>query len=209
MPDIKEEKKTAKVPYRYVCNYCGKQNSGVLGIQYVPGEGEDGREGLYEEINGKNRVISDYRTGLREGREFTYSAFSGRVKGEHPDHLGMFGDAVCAECGKKQVWSVDHSANTSKAGCIIPAAGVILGCGFLGAASALGTGTAAAILAGAGVALIVAGIILSTVISKKSLEKHLKQLLQEPNDPEKLPVLDFPDTGIPEEEVVAKFATTI
>ena len=218
---------TGKVPYHFVCNYCGRRNNkeqtvlgsaskSFRGAYYGSAAGTvldfqlgiEAQADMLKNVETLKETIRDYGEGLREGRTFRYSPLSPyTLKGEHPDHLSL--DATCMYCGKKQAWSTDPTTGTTVKGCLLTVLGFLLffGCCF-GAASldANDGGTALGVF---GLAVFIGLFVLSQVLSKRRLRKNQALINAEPNDPDKLPVLgsegadaEEPDrAGLPDEQL--------
>lgn len=199
---------TGKVPYHFVCNYCGRRNDkvqetsgaaskSIRGAYYGNAEGTamdvqlgiEAQANLLKNIKTLEERIRDYSEGVREGRTFRYSLSPPpTLKGEHPDHLSM--DATCAYCGKKQAWSTDPTTGTSAKGCLITVLGFLLFFACLFGATSL-DGSGAAVLGVFGFAVLIGSYVLSQVLSKRRIRQNQSMINAEPNDPDKLPVLDL------------------
>ncbi len=70
------------------------------------------------------------------------------------------------------------------------AAGLLLGFGGLGAAAAIGSGPAATVIGFLGGVFLISGLVLLAVLQKRRIKKNQSAIAAEPNDPNKLPVLD-------------------
>lgn len=193
----------AKVPYHFVCNYCGKRNDKVqefegAGISTLRGSHSsasfgmemkldtEARDDLVKRIKFADSKIKDYGEGLKQGRMFSYSLDS-TLKGEHPDHLNglVVHDATCTYCGKKQAWSIDPAEGTTNLGCLILFIALsLMGLGIL--LGALGS------IVGAVLFISAVGVFaLNYILPKRKLKANQAKIAAEPNDPDKLPVLDL------------------
>ncbi len=199
---------TGKIPYHYICNYCGMRNDKSAQISAEASEAYRGA--IYSVPSGslidtlldskamnvlKTRItqleeqIRDYGCGVREGRTFRYSLLDSELKGTHPDHIDEALDGVCAFCGKKQAWAMNPTARTTSLTVLTVLLGLVLGFGNLGIAAAIGSGLVASLFGGLGILCFIAGIVLTIILPKRRIKKNHLSIAQEPNDLEKLPVL--------------------
>ena len=198
-----------KVLYHFICNHCGMRNDKVAqisadaqaayrGAAYgnMAGSVLDMRLGnqamnsLNARIAQLGEQICDYGCGLREGRTFRYSLFDNELKGAHPDHIDAALDGVCTHCGKKQAWAMNPTEGTTLIIYLSVASGLLLGFGGLGAAAAIGSGAAATVIGFLGIVFLISGLALIAVLPKRRIKKNQLAIAAEPNDPNKLPVLD-------------------
>lgn len=202
---------TVRVPFHFTCNYCGRRNDQVLDVSGGAAESRRGafygdasgthmdlqltaeaEADLLKELQGIDSRIQKYGERLREGKPVG----EGRKEGLFSGCLLEFHDVTCAYCGKKQAWgSVPESSKVSLGGCLIPLVSLFLGFAFFGAAAAIGTGIAAAVIGILGFAVLIGGLVFSAVLSKRKSGQSRTDASEEPNDPDNLPVLDVQDIG--------------
>ena len=205
---------TVKVPYHFICNYCGKRNDKVQEItgetnRTVSGVHSGGvspgmerefnaavKDDLVSKIKSIDSKIKDYGEGLKDGRTFSYSFLLSELKGEHPDHIGfdMLSDATCIHCGKKQAWGMPPATGAMLSGCLTFSLGFIF--------SILAILLAFRFSDSLGVAAFAISVIgyltLSYILPKRKIKANQVKIAAEPNDPDKLPVLDI-DLGFGEQ----------
>lgn len=193
---------TLAMPYHFTCNYCGKRNDQAVDISgaatrvlraYRPDTsgtlGLEARQDLGKSIGAVGDMIGNYGAGIRAGRRFR-DVWSGEYAGLQYDCLLPFHNVVCAHCGKKQAWSIDPSDKKSHRGWLTFAAGLILSVIFFAVATILSGSAAADVIGVFGFVILIAGIVLAVVFSRLGKRKLREALAAEPNDPDKLPVLD-------------------
>ena len=201
---------SSKIPYYYICNYCGERNDELLDISGNISQTVDGavRNSLDRELAGcsltrqaseycteyvqvEKGIVEEYAKVLREGRKITYTRFGAPIEG--PDWLPDFGSPCCKNCGKKQVWSIDPSSPPGEFKIPIIYWGItfLIAAAFLGLAvlfSSLNKYISMALCVSV-LGTLLAGYILQKKAQKRNLEEFRARLAMEPNDPDKLPVL--------------------
>lgn len=199
---------TGKIPYHFICNYCGMRNDKSAQISAEAREAYRGT--FYSVPSGstldtrldikamnelKTRIaqleeqIRDYGCGMREGRTFRYSLLENELKGTHPDHIDKALDGVCAFCEKKQAWALNPTAGTNSILVLTILPALVLGFGSLGIAASIGSGFVASMFGCFGILSFIVGIVLMIILPKRRIKKNHLTIAQEPNDLEKLPVL--------------------
>lgn len=189
-----------KLPYHFICNYCGQKNDRIMNITGVAIESRSRGKGtgtlevealrdLQEEPERIEKRIREYEEGLRAGRNYKYSFLFHDLKGNYPDYIYGI-DGTCKYCGKSQAWTKSPAERTAKqkmkTSCLPVVLGFILGILCFIAAVFLPDGTDD-IIGGLGFAFILSGIVLIPLLSERQLKKNLAKALAEPNDPDKLP----------------------
>ena len=192
------------IPYHFTCNHCGEVNqksfdinvsvkaSGsardIGAVQEAADRQHDRQVG--KEVRAKNREIDKYRQKLVAGKAVT----DGKL-------CRIALNSECAHCGRKQMWNPGTRPGV-KPGHMEPigAIGLIAGAlGFIGAfftfffLFAQGAGIPLAVpCALLGVAVL--GFILysvgAAIDDRKDAAWFRENMANEPNDPEKLPVID-------------------
>lgn len=193
------------IPYHFTCNYCGEVSRNSYDITVnVKAHGSARNVGgvrreadrqhdrqVKKEVTAKNRAIGKYRKKLLAGEVVTDKKLY---------RIPMNSD--CEHCGKKQMWNPGMRPNI-KAGHMEAVGAVGLIAAILGGLAALGTGLAAlgsfgndvkpivtAICAG----VLALGVVLykigAAIDDRKDAAWFREQLSNEPNDPDKLPVID-------------------
>ena len=193
------------IPYHFTCNHCGAVNRKAWDITVsVKASGSARNVGgvrreaarqhnkqMDKEIRAKDREIGRYRRKLAAGEAVT---------GKKLWRIVL--DSECEHCGRKQMWNPGARPGV-KPGHMEPVGIVGLIAGVLGGLGAFGTGAAwllsfgqamkpivPAICAGVlavGIALYKAG---EAIDDRKDAAWFLENLGNEPNDPDKLPVID-------------------
>lgn len=193
------------IPYHFTCNYCGevsqksyditvsvKASGSARNVGAVRGEADRQHDKqVRKEVKAKNREIEKYRQKLIAGEAVTDKKLC---------RISL--NSECEHCGKKQMWNPGARPNI-KAGHMEPLGGVGLITAVLGGLGAFGTGLASLASFGNGVKPIVpaicAGVLLVGVVlfkigdaidDRKDAAWYRESLSGEPNDPEKLPVID-------------------
>lgn len=199
---------TGKIPYHFICNYCGMRNDKSAQISAEAREAYRGT--FYSVPSGstldtrldikamnelKTRIaqleeqIRDYGCGMREGRTFRYSLLYSNLKGTHPDHIDKPLDGVCAFCGEKQAWAIDPTARIFSIVVLTMLPAFVLGFGSLYIVKSVDNDLVASLFGGFGMLSFIVGIVLMIVLPKRRIKKNHLMIAQEPNDLEKLPVL--------------------
>jgi len=192
------------IPYHFTCNYCGEVNQksyeisvsvkahgsarDISAVREAAGRQHDKQVG--KEVRAKNREIERYRQRLAEGKAVTDKSLC---------RIAL--NSECEHCGRKQMWNPGTRPGI-KPGHMEPigAVGLIAGAlGFIGAfftfffLYAQGVGVPLAVpCALLGVAVL--GFILyrvgGAIDDRKDAAWFKENLANEPNDPDKLPVID-------------------
>ena len=192
------------VPYHFTCNHCGKVNrksyeifvsvkahgsARDIGAVQEAADRQHDRQ-VNKEVRAKNREIERYRQRLAEGKAVTDKKLW---------RIAL--NSECEHCGKRQMWNPGTRPGI-KVGHMEPigVVGLIAGAlGFIGAfftfffLFAQGVGIPPAVpCALLGVAVL--GFILyrvgAVIDDRKDAARFRENMANEPNDPEKLPVID-------------------
>ena len=192
------------IPYHFTCNYCGEvceksfeitvsvKASGsarnVGGVRREAGRQHDRQ--VRKEVKAKNRAIEKYRAKLLAGK-----AADGKLA-----YIPL--NSQCEHCGKCQPWNaaIQKKDYASKGASILEVVGGLTGAlGFIGAfftfffLHAQGAGVALAVPC-ALLGVMVLGVVLYKVgeglNDRREAAWFREHLASEPNDPDKLPVVD-------------------
>ena len=196
-----------KIPYHFICNYCGCRNdkfAQVTGV-HVGGRENTGAAllDLYNEPKRYREKIKAYGDRLRGGDNLLSGKYDA-VNYSTQSLLTLGLDGKCAHCGREQAWAIDPSApdNRWRSGCLSMLVFIAIGLAlFLIGAIAVTDATWSTVLMVLGslvwVGGILGGVIVSLVRNRRALKNNLAALAAAPNDPEKLPVIDVPEAGNP------------
>lgn len=195
-----EESYEHKIPYCFTCNYCGKENNKSYDItvsvkatasKAIAAREEAGRQHkkqVKESVANTRRKINKYRKRLLQGKNVT----DGKV-------YKIPLNSECEHCGKRQMWNPPQrpvNENDKK----FPLLGIIgLICAVTGF---IGTFFTVIIMHEANIpvavkivfaAILLAGIIILKIDNMRYEREEAawfkSNLINEPNDPEKLPTV--------------------
>jgi len=192
------------IPYHFTCNYCGKVNQksfeitvsvkasgsarNVSGVQQLADQQHDRQ--VRKVVREKNREIEKYRKKLSMDKT---------AKGKLA-YIPLKSD--CEYCGKCQMWNpaIPPKEYTAKAANVLEGVGIFAGgLGFIGAfftfffLHAQGAGVSIWVpgaLAGVMLVGIVLAVIGSRINDSREAAWFREHLANDPNAPDKLPVID-------------------
>lgn len=189
-----------KLPYHFICNYCGCRNDKVADITGISVGGRENALGALTDLYGEPQRYRDriraYEQRLRAGNALPKGKFD--AVDYSANSLLILGlDGKCAHCGREQAWAIDPSApnDSWRAGCLTMLALIMGGLAlFLIGAIAVTDATASTVLMilGGCVSLggMAGGLISHFVRNRRARKSRLMELAAAPNDPDKLPVID-------------------
>jgi len=189
-----------KLPYHFICNYCGCRNDKVADIAGISVGGRENALGALTDLYGEPQRYRDriraYEQRLRAGNALPKGKFDA-VDYSSNSLLILGLDGKCAHCGREQAWAIDPSApnDSWRAGCLTMLALIMGGLAlFLIGAIAVTDATASTVLMilGGCVSLggMAGGLISHFVRNRRARKSRLMELAAAPNDPDKLPVID-------------------
>ena len=192
------------IPYHFTCNHCGEVNQksyeitvslkasgsarNVSGVRQLADHQHEKQ--VKKSVREKNRAIDKYRKKLLAGK-----TADGKLA-----YIPL--NSECAHCGKCQMWNpvIEEKQYASKNAGILKIVGGIAGTlGFIGAfftfffLHAQGAGVALAVPC-ALLGVMVLGVVLykigEGINDRREVAWFREHLAGEPNDPDKLPVID-------------------
>ena len=189
-----------KLPYHFICNYCGYRNDKVADIAGISVGGRENALGALTDLYGEPQRYRDriraYEQRLRAGNALPKGKFDA-VDYSSNSLLILGLDGKCAHCGREQAWAIDPSApyDSWRAGCLTMVGFLLGGLAlFLIGAIAVTDATASTVLMilGGCVSLggMAGGLISHFVRNRRARKSRLMELAAAPNDPDKLPVID-------------------
>jgi len=192
------------IGYHFTCNHCGEVNQksyeftvnvkasgsarNARGVQQLARRQHDKQ--VKKSVREKNRAIEKYRQKLLAGK-----TADGKLA-----YIPL--NSECEHCGKCQMWNpaIEEKQYASKGAGILKIIGGIAGTlGFIGAfftfffLHAQGAGVSIGVpgaLAGVALAGVVLYLIGSGINDRREAAWFREHLANEPNDPDKLPVID-------------------
>ena len=189
-----------RVNYRFICNYCGAHNRKTATLSGVAIGGKKDELGaltdLQNEPNRYREKIREYEKRLRAGDNPVNGKYDA-LQYSMQSLLTLGLDGKCERCGKVQAWAVDPSPpdDMLKKGClsvlVFDVIGLIL---FLLGAVAFRDPTLSTVFMVIGGAVFVCGIpgcMIAYLVRKRGYtKKKWAELAAEPNDPNKLPIIE-------------------
>ena len=192
------------IGYHFTCNHCGEVNQksyeftvsvkasgsarNARGVQQLARRQHDKQ--VKKSVREKNRAIEKYRQKLLAGK-----TADGKLA-----YIPL--NSACEHCGKCQMWNpaIEPKQYADKRANALNGVGMILGgLGFIGAfftfffLHAQGAGVSIGVpgaLAGAALVGVVLYLIGSGINDRREAAWFREHLANEPNDPDKLPVID-------------------
>ncbi len=192
------------ISYRFTCNHCGEVNQksyeitvsvkasgsarNAHGVRQLAGRQHDRQ--VQKSVREKNRAIEKYRQKLLTGK-----TADGKLA-----YIPL--NSACEHCGKCQMWNpaIEEKNYASKEADSLKIIGGIAGTlGFIGAfftyffLHAQGAGVSIGVpgaLAGVALVGVVLYLIGSRINDRREAAWFREHLANEPNDPEKLPVIE-------------------
>ena len=182
------------IRYHFTCNHCGEVNQKSYDLDVSVKASGDHRyaravhelarrqheKQVKKSVREKNAAIEKYRKKL----------IAGRVAKGKLSYIPL--NSECEHCGRRQMWNpaIEKKQYASKGAGILKTIGVIAGTlGFIGAVAASSFHAQGALV---GVALL--GVVLyligSGINDRREAAWFREHLANEPNDPDKLPVID-------------------
>ena len=182
------------IPYHFTCNHCGEvnQKSYEFTVSVKASGSARNARGVHElarrqhekqvkkSVREKNAAIEKYRKKL----------IAGRVAEGKLSYIPL--NSECEHCGRRQMWNpaIEENQYASEGAGILKTIGGIAGTlGFIGAVAASSFHAQGALV---GVALL--GVVLyligSGINDRREAAWFREHLANEPNDPDKLPVID-------------------
>lgn len=208
---------TAKVPYHFICPFCGKRNDQLADLagrasetrtsSYQRASGTLGVDAQKDMLDTVRKTDEELRTYADRIREVRNSGGEGAqaFREMNFSFLSPFVGAVCAYCGKKQRWTRspeetegEAKGKKSRIGCLVPLAGLVLSIVLFVVASRFSGTSAADILGAAGFLILIGGIIFFLVNFIRSSDKADPGFAPEKVDPDTIPVLDLQDITNPD-----------
>ena len=192
------------IPYHFTCNHCGEvnQKSYEITISVKASGSARNAQGVRElahrqhdrqvkkAVREKNRAIEKYRQKL----------VAGKVAGGKLSYIPL--NSECEHCGKCQMWNpaIPEKEYAAKAAGVLKIVGGLAGAlGFIGAFCTLfflpaqGAGVALAVpgaLAGAALLGLILFKVGDAINDHREAAWFREHLAGEPNDPDRLPVID-------------------
>jgi len=192
------------IPYHFTCNHCGEvnQKSYDLDVSVKASGSARNARGVHElarrqhekqvkkSVREENAAIEKYRKKL----------IAGRVAEGKLSYIPL--NSACEHCGRHQMWNpaIEEKQYASKGAGILKTIGGIAGTlGFIGAfftfffLHAQGAGVSIGVpgaLAGVALLGVVLYLIGSGINDRRKAAWFREHLANEPNDPDKLPVID-------------------
>ena len=112
-----------KLPYHFICNYCGCRNDKVADIAGISVGGRENVGGALRDLHGEpqryREKIRAYEQRLRAGKALPNGKFDALDYSVNSLlTLGLDGKCTC--CGKEQAWTIDPSShdNVVRTGCL-------------------------------------------------------------------------------------------
>ena len=193
-----------KLPYHFICNYCGCRNDKVADIAGISVGGRENVGGALRDLHGEpqryREKIRAYEQRLRAGKALPNGKFDALDYSVN-SLLTLGLDGKCTRCGKEQAWTIDPSShdNVVRTGCLWVLAFNLLGGALFLVGAIVADGAARAVLMGLGGFIWLGGIVGSMIAlflrKRSATKKRLAELRAAPNDPDKLPVIDVPEAG--------------
>lgn len=189
-----------KIPYHFICNYCGCRNDKLTTITGVSVGGRENVGGalrdLHDEPKRYREKIEAYRERLRAGDNLLGGKYDA-LQYSLQSLVSLELDGKCAHCGKTQAWAITPDApyDSWRAGCLTMVGFLFGGLALflVGAIANLNAVLSATFMALGGlveVSAIVGGLILHFMRNRRARKARIAEIAAAPNDPDKLPVIE-------------------